>query len=69
MDLAVLAVRGSGRPLDVGVGDPDTSPTSLGIPAPEEPNTVLISSVCVRFVWQAAGTQSPVITPVFRNGG
>jgi hypothetical protein len=34
--LAVLAVQGSGRPLEVGVGDPDTSPTSLGLPTPQQ---------------------------------
>jgi hypothetical protein len=36
VDLAVAAVQGSGRPLDIGVGDPDTSPTSLGLPAPQQ---------------------------------
>jgi len=35
VDLAVLAVQRSGNPLDLDDGDPDTSPTSLGLPAPQ----------------------------------
>jgi hypothetical protein len=36
VDLAVAAVEESGRPLDLDVGDLDTSPTSIGLPAPQE---------------------------------
>jgi hypothetical protein len=39
VDLAVAAVEDSGRPLDLEVGDPDTSPTSLGLP-PAQPAAV-----------------------------
>ena len=34
--LALEAIEGIGRPLDLDAGDPDTSPTSLGLPAPQE---------------------------------
>jgi hypothetical protein len=33
--MAIAAVQGSGHPLDIDAGDPDTAPTSLGLPAPQ----------------------------------
>ncbi len=36
VDLAVAAVEDSGRSLDIDAGDPDCSPTSLGLPAVRE---------------------------------
>jgi len=36
VDLAVLAVQRSGNPLDLDDGDPDTSPTSLSLRAPQQ---------------------------------
>jgi hypothetical protein len=37
VDLAVAAVEGSGRPLDIDAGDVDPSPTALDLPAMLEP--------------------------------
>ncbi len=31
VDLAIVAVENTGRPLDLDAGDPDTSPTALGL--------------------------------------
>jgi hypothetical protein len=52
VDLAVAAVEGSGHPVDLGEGDLDTSPTSLGLPAQQE------STACShhRFVCALCGT-------------
>jgi hypothetical protein len=45
--LAVAAVEDSGRPLDPDAGDPDTSPTSLGLPPMEEdPPRLQHQNVC-----------------------
>jgi hypothetical protein len=50
VDLAVRAVEDSGRPLDLDAGDPDSSPTSLGLPAPQEakacPHHRYVCAVC-----------------------
>jgi len=35
-DLAIAAIEESGRPLELAVGDPDTSPTSLGLRVPQQ---------------------------------
>jgi hypothetical protein len=36
MDLAIAAIEESGRPLELAVGDPDTSPTALTLPVTQE---------------------------------
>jgi len=59
VDLAVEAVEDSGRPLDLEVGDPDTSPTSLGLPAVQESNP------CPHRRWVCADCGAPLV----RDGG
>ncbi len=47
--MALASVVNTGRPLDVGIGDPDTSPTSLGLP-PTQPAAMCQHHLYVRAV-------------------
>ncbi|SPE34656.1 hypothetical protein SBA2_980011 [Acidobacteriia bacterium SbA2] len=53
-DLAIAAIEGNGRPLDLDAGDPDTSPTALTLPGTPEAGT------CRRHQWVCANCGSPL---------
>jgi hypothetical protein len=53
-DLAVAAIEDSCRPLELAVGDPDTSPTALTLPVPQEART------CRRHRWVCVNCGAPL---------
>jgi hypothetical protein len=54
LEMAIAALEDSGRPLELAVGDPDTSPTALTLPVPQEAGT------CRRHRWVCADCGTPL---------
>ncbi len=52
--LVLEAIEDTGRPLDLDAGDPDTSPTALTLPVPQEAGT------CRRHRWVCADCGAPL---------
>lgn len=60
-DLAVAAIEESCRPLELAVGDPDTSPTALNLPRTREAGS------CRRHHWVCANCGTPLRPQTLRQ--